>query len=332
MSRRGFTLIELLVVIAIVAVLIGLLLPAVQKVRESASRVRCANNLKQWGLAIHNLESGLGSYPSLGDYPTASTGVAWCVAARLLPYIEQENLRNLARLDLRYDDPLNYPVMRFRVPLLICPSEVRDTQRPDGTYPDGSPRVHYVLNYAVNAGTWLVHDPVTLQSGDGVFRVNQPGRFAHISDGLSNTLAMSEVRAWTPYLRDGGVPSAPLTAPNDPAAVAGYAGSFRPDSGHTEWVNARAHQTAFTTCFPPNTRVPYTAAGMTYNIDFTSQQEGSSLTVATVAALTARSYHPNGVNALLMDGSVRFVGNTIAQATWRAMGTRDKGDLAQESQ
>ena len=88
---------------------------------------------------------------------------------------------------------------------------------------------------------------------------------------------------------------APLAPPADPAAAAGYGGSLRPDSGHTEWVNARAHQTAFTTCFSPNTRAPYAAGGTTYDIDYTSQQEGSSLTAPTVAALTARSYHPGGI-------------------------------------
>jgi len=175
-----------------------------------------------------------------------------------------------------------------------------------------------------------VYNPVNNQAGDGAFRVNQPGRFADFSDGLSNTLALSEVRAWTPYTRDGGAASAPLTAPTTPAVVAGFGGSLRPDSGHTEWVNARAHQTAFTTCFPPNTRVPYSAGGVAYDIDFTSQQEGSSLTVPTVAALTARSYHTGGVNALLMDGSVRFVTNQTSQVTWRAFGTRAGGEIIAE--
>ena len=87
---KGFTLIELLVVIAIIAVLIGLLLPAGQKVREAAARLKCQNNLKQWGLALHNYEGANTHYPSLGDYPYGATADGWSVPAKLLPYVEQE--------------------------------------------------------------------------------------------------------------------------------------------------------------------------------------------------------------------------------------------------
>src|SRR5438067_99226 len=91
-SRKAFTLIELLVVIAIIAVLVGLLLPAVQKVREAASRVRCQNNLKQLGLAMLNYESANGALPPSGYFPRGGPNNTWSAPARLLPYIEQENL------------------------------------------------------------------------------------------------------------------------------------------------------------------------------------------------------------------------------------------------
>src|SRR5262245_51164168 len=116
-SRRAFTLIELLVVIAIIAILIGLRLPAVHSVRESANRLNCQHHPRQRGLALHNHESNLGYFPPFAEYP----GTNWSMVARLLPYVEQENLQRLARLDLPYSDPANAAVTRFKVPILSCP-------------------------------------------------------------------------------------------------------------------------------------------------------------------------------------------------------------------
>jgi prepilin-type processing-associated H-X9-DG protein len=95
-------------------------------------------------------------------------------------------------------------------------------------------------------------------------------------------------------------------------------------------VDARVHQTGFTTVFPPNTRVPYTSGGVLYDIDFNSSREGETINRMTYAAVTARSWHPNLVNALFVDGSVRSITNGISQATWRALGTRNGGEAVLE--
>ena len=88
------------------------------------------------------------------------------------------------------------------------------------------------------------------------------------------------------------------------------------------------HQTGFTTTFPPNTLVPFEVAGQVVDVDFNSMREGKSATIPTYAAVTSRSYHSGGVNVMLMDGSVRFLGNNISQATWRALGSRAGGEVA----
>jgi len=316
--RTGFTLIELLVVIAIIAILIGLLLPAVQKVREAAARLRCQNNLKQWGLALHNYESANQNFPAFAAYPNT-----WSVFARLLPYVEQENLQRLANLDVGYSDPVNAAVTKTRVAMLLCPSEVNDRERPATTTTGNT---HYPACYSANVGTWFVFSTTT--SGDGAFAGNRSFRVTDITDGTSQTVGVAEVKTYQPFLRGTGMPATlGVIAPSTPNEVLSYGGTLRL-TGHTEWVDAKVHETGYTATFLPNTKMSFNSNGTITDVDFISSSESAAVGAApTYAAVTSRSYHIGGVNTLRMDGSVHFAHETMNLSTWRAMHTRAGGEV-----
>ncbi len=320
-SRRpGFTLIELLVVITVIAILIALLLPAVQKVRDSAGRTQCLNNLKQIGLALHNFHDTNRGFPAAGQYPVGATGSSWSLPAVILPFIEQDNLYKQINFAAGYNT--QPAITQMRIPIYVCPGDRNDKPRPDGAI------TQYPISYGANFGTWLVFEAAKHQSGDGAFVVNGRTRMADMIDGTSSTLAFAEVKMYTPYLRDGGIPGAAgAPPPTSAAAVGAFGGTFKTDSGHTEWVDARVHQTGFTTVFTPNTVVPLVSGGVTYDIDFNSRREGTTTSGITYAAVTSRSYHTGVVNVLAMDGSSRSVANGISVPTWRALGTRAGGEV-----
>ena len=345
-QSSGFTLVELLVVIAIIGILIGMLLPAVQAVREAARRISCANNCRQLGLAALNYESGFQELPSSWLRPTSPDVVAidgWSAQFQLLPFLEQANLSGEIDFTFGYRDAVNASINNGnsnggvlaaqRIPSFICPSEIQDEVRLDD---DGTPE-HYPLNYGSNAGVWFVFDPQgdpgnlrrgSGQVGSGAITTNQGQEIGAISDGTSNTLMFSEVRAFTPYLRDGG--GAPTDPPSSPAEILGLGGDLRETSGHTEQVDGRSHQTGFTAVFTPNTEVlRVESSGVELNIDWTSQREGRA-DAPTFAAITSRSYHNGGVNATNVDGSTRFVADSIDLVTWRALATRNGGEVVSE--
>ncbi|MSR30666.1 MAG: DUF1559 domain-containing protein [Gemmataceae bacterium] len=331
MRSRGkaFTLIELLVVIAIIAVLVGLLLPAVQKVRESAARAKCQNNLKQLGLALFQYESAHGFFPpSMTHAPGTvfnTNNQSWSVHARIMPFLEQANSYAQINLEASWDSQQNTGVPLQRIPVFHCPSEANDFMRVTAT---GAPYV-YGLNYGFNLGTYFVYDPENGQGGDGVFFPNSKIKPGAILDGASNTLGISEVKMFTSYIRNTPDPG-PAT-PSLPMQFAALAASgsmklganINDNTGHSEWPDGRVHHSGFTTAFPPNTVVPFTLVGKNYDIDFSSCQEGSSATQKTYAIVTSRSYHANLVNTLLMDGSIRSFSSSTGQVIWRALGTRN---------
>lgn len=326
-ANRAFTLVELLVVIAIIGVLISLLLPAVHLVREAARRTDCANNLRQASLALHNFESGFGYFPSSFDtLPDKTVRGSWSIHAKILPYMEGANVFRLIDFDVDWHEQVDTGVPSFSVPVYSCPSDANAGLR----FQNGEPFVHST-NYGFNMGSWFIHDPVSQRSGDGAFLVSKNSTHSRFHDGTSNTLCIAETKSFTSYLRN--VDSIDPTFPTSPNQFDGVTGNLKlgpsltDNTGHTVWVDGRVHHAGFTTVFAPNTIVSYIQGGIDYDIDFTTQQEGRDLERPTYSAVTARSFHPGGVNTAKMDGSVEFATSSIDLLVWQSLGTASGDEL-----
>lgn len=318
----AFTLVELLVVVAIIGVLIAILLPAVQAAREAARRTQCLNNLRQWGLALHNYQSARKVYPpSYITTPPDPTGSPWSAQSRILPYVEEGQLYKDIDFTVSYSKQTTdagKAVRTTKIPLVFCPTE--PNQRPKLSSTGAAD--NWPINYAVNVGVWMVFDPSSGRGGDGAFHPNSKLKPGSFTDGLSKTLCFSEVKAFSSGFQSTGT-TAP-TMPATPSAVCSLGGTAKVESLHVEWTDGKIKETGFTAVFAPNTKVPCDALGNQYDADW-FQSESITITPTTAptyAALTSRSYHSGLVNVTLMDGSARSINENIDLTTWRAMATR----------
>ncbi len=307
----------------------------VQAAREAARRIQCTNDLKQLGLGISNYESTLGALPmslslsGVGNAVAYDTG--WSAQARILPYLEGNALFNAANLSVFKEDPPNSTVISLTVAAFLCPSEVK-TQVSQHDY-----GLSGVVNYGFCQGDWFVWGGFRGPSNRQAFGPNRSRRLAEFTDGLSNTLLAAEVKTYqvASNCRHTALPS--VNNPNlipDPNAEP-YAVAPEYDNGgcvtqnqyefHTEWSDGHAHTAGFTTAWPPNKVILGKSAyqGMDLDLNGKNEEDGGP----TFAAITSRGYHPGGVNALLGDGSVRFVKSTIDGTVWRGLGTVAGGEV-----
>ena len=291
-SKHGFTLVELLVVIAIIGILIGMLLPAVQNVREAARRTQCANNCRQLGLAVMNYESANMKFPpgwstGIANDPLAEPGWGW--SAHVLPFLDQKNVHDRIDFTVAIDDHDHEDVIQTTMSVFICPSDPSETLLNLDEHVDHGDHDHLVLvppqddhdheelfvsrsNYSGCFGNTEIEDSPL--AGNGIFFANSRVRFGDIKDGTSNTIMIGERLnllgpiSWVGMVPEVDEPMARIVAITDHA----------PNDSHMHFEDFRGE-------------------------------------------------HPGGINVTLADGSTHFVSDSIDEVLYQGLGSRNGGEV-----
>jgi prepilin-type N-terminal cleavage/methylation domain-containing protein/prepilin-type processing-associated H-X9-DG protein len=353
--RRGFTLIELLVVVAIIAILIGLLLPAVQKVREAAARSASTNNLKQIGLAAHNYESALGTLPPprfTKRYGTVQWSNEASLQVILLPYVEQENVRRLYNMDYdaRTDSnpnmtptsitKVNEAGRMAEIKFMLCPSDPSNARITNSADAGPSGRCNYMGNQGASARQVTSDGTVA-----GIFNIPAGASgeikgpaITAITDGTSNTSMFAETVRTTDFgnqpsgvssrdfsmaiVRSGAFSEAEMLdgtiVPECKVGRPGTGGNVIRYIGLQYWRNL-----PFTSLYSHT--LPINWNRNTGNIDTSQGPCGDGSFSA--AHIAAASYHTGGANACLADGSVRFFRDSTPLDMWKRIGARSDGQV-----
>jgi prepilin-type N-terminal cleavage/methylation domain-containing protein len=337
-SRRslpGFTLVEVLVSILILSVLIALLLPAVQAARESARRIQCVNNLKQIGLALQHYESLHRLFPAIysdsglsavSGRPVPFAAHGYSPLARMLPELELGPLFNCENLTPGLADPFcmvgNATVALSSVGSFLCPSD-------DGRIIDGYGRVNY--RFSIGPVPWISPDYQDADDWSGAFTMHAFYGVAAFPDGLSNTVGVSERLQgdWSEgvFKKGGDYRLADFGLGKidkgrgwpEIARCISSARSLPVESrGGESWFLSGLHFTNYDHCVPPNPRFD--------DCSFDNATEDIQARTIHSGSFAATSHHPGGVNAMHMDGSVRFFNDGITLAIWQALATRAGGE------
>lgn len=334
-------------VVAIIGVLVALLLPAVQSVREAARRTQCANNIRQMVLAAHNYESALRRLPGLGT----DTSDTFSPQARLLPYLEQANLQDLIDFDQPFTDP-NFSGPSYRSPInpvhalaaqtsvapFLCPSDSSPIKR---TYRDSIWAGHnYMLS--LGSGQGLAYDAVA-QRTDGLFYYESRTRFAEITDGMSNTVFAAEVtRGREGYQPEGATVAEQLRNVEPRKAYANVSRCYRPvypggglaEGGVAPAIQNPNLETLINDCASlrwGTDRAFTWIWGRESRVQVNGYANPNSPIPDVIGHgrgwMTARSWHSVSVNVAMCDGSVRAIGNDIDNQLWRALWSKNGGEV-----